>query len=376
LIHSKISMRKIQDKIFSTNDKHPDENVIPEQSTIDSDIEEGTTILDNDNQAVNEEEECDLCSCVVCTLIIGIMIWFATSTDEGSGYGGGYGGGSCFPAGERILLADLKSEVPIEKIQPGSTIHQGGRVTAVMKLANQKDQLYRYNNSVFVTGSHLVEENGAMMYVGESTEAMQVHDFTPDVVFNLITSGHKIIINSTTFSDWEEEEDCVESWYLEKALLQRLNNGRFDHQSPDILLDEMISEGAFEASTPILLKNGSSVPIQFLQPEDELAINDPDDEPNRVSAVMQLWVPSKAVAFSYKDMIVTEWTIVLDDDGFWRNVKFSRNASALGLAENYGTWYQLWTTTHKVPVTNRSILFADYHVLDEDDSIFVGESCE
>ena len=59
---------------------------------------------------------------------------------------------------------------------------------------------------------------------------------------------------------------------------------------------------------------------------------DNDDEPNIVFAVMQLWLPPETMVFSYKGLKITEWTIVLDDDGFWRNVKFSIGAFALGQA--------------------------------------------
>lgn len=289
------------------------------------------------------------------------------------GYYGGGGGGSCFPAGENILLADLKSEVPIEKVLPGSLISKGGRVTAVMKLSKtHNEQLYRYNDSVFVTGSHLVEENGIMLPVQESSKKIRVQNFNPEFVYNLITSNHKVVINSTTFSDWEEDEPCVENWYLERKLLDRLNNGRFDDHIPQFLNSEMVTEGAFAPSTPILLKNGSSIPIQSLQPEEELAGS--NTVPNRVFAVMQMWVPPETLIFSYKDLTVTEWTIVLDDDGFWRNVKFSNNTKPLGKAKNFGPWYQLWTTTHNIPVSNRSIFFADYHVLNENDPIF-SEEC-
>lgn len=352
-----------------------------EADDADADVRVQFEQVRNDNP--NECSECLGCI-IFCVfgMIVGtgiILLVFAGDEHNGSngGYYGGGGGGSCFPAGENVLLADLKSEVPIEQVLPGSLISKGGRVTAVMKLSKtHNEQLYRYNDSVFVTGSHLVEENGIMLPVEESSKKIRVQNFNPDFVYNLITSNHKVVINSTTFSDWEEEDEpCVENWCLKRKLLDRLNNGRFDNHIPQLLNGEMVTEGAFAPSTPILLKNGSSIPIQSLQPKDELAGSNTDgDVPNRVFAVMQMWVPPETLIFSYKDLTVTEWTIVLDDDGFWRNVKFSNNTKPLGKAKNFGPWYQLWTTTHNIPVSDCSIFFADYHVLNENDPIF-SEEC-
>mmetsp|Transcript_11443 Transcript_11443/g.19023 ORF Transcript_11443/g.19023 Transcript_11443/m.19023 type:complete len:398 (-) Transcript_11443:125-1318(-) len=337
-----------------------------------------------------------ICCVVFAAAIIAIIIWAIFTSDGiddggsrgggggflrggGGGGRGGGGGGSCFPAGELVLLADLSSKVPIDQLQAGSVIHDGGRVTAVMKLAlnREEDTLYRYDDSVFVTGSHLVEEYGTMLPVGESDLAVPT-EATPPFVYNLISSNHKVVINSTTFADWEEWEDCEQTWALEHKVLRRLNDGRVDHSVPTNLpADEAVGEGAFQTGTPILLHDGSSVQIQDVTPGDQLYSGDDDNTKNRVFAVMQLWIPAETMIYSYKNLTVTEWTIVLDEeDGLWRNVKYSANATVLGRqADTSGTstWYQLWTADHTIRVVETGTLFADYHVIDENDPIFFEE---
>ncbi|CAB9511782.1 expressed unknown protein [Seminavis robusta] len=342
------------------------------------------------NNATRGSSEC--CStqtvavtvCVIVVLAIVVLAAVANNSSDGSGGRGGFfflrggssgsrgGGGSCFPAGERVLL-DNFSQVPIERLHPGSIIHRGGQILAVMKLAaDGEDPLHRYNDSVFVTGSHLVQELGGWKPVGESDFATPVEDEqAPTFVYNLISSKHTIMINNTLFADWEEEEDFAENWGLESRILDRLN-GHPDMNAPALSSTETVSEGAFQPGTPILLDTGTSVSIEKLEPGDQLQGDD-----NIVFSVMRLWIPSETMVYHYSMdssvISVTEWTIVLDDDGLWRNVKHSSNAVAVGLAaDGARAWYQLWTTKHQIPVEGGSV-FADYEVLDEDDPVFSEE---
>ena len=298
-------------------------------------------------------------------------------TRGGSGGRGGGGGGSCFPAGELLQLSDASAHVPIDQLQAGAMIHKGGLVTAVMKLAGQKDEdpLYRYNDSVFVTGSHLVEEGGSMVPVEESKLAV-LAETTPDFVYNAISEDHKLVINGTTFADWEEWEDCEPTWALERKLLDRLNHGLVDPRAPtDIADDTAVGEGAFRVGTPILLANGTSVSIEQVQPGDHVYHADGN---NAVFAVMQLYVPPETTTYVYKNLSVTEWTLVLDDeDGLWRHVKYAAGAiptsqALRGSTSSDATWYQLWTTEHTVPVS-KTLVLADYHAVDETDAIFAQE---
>lgn len=150
-------------------------------------------------------------------------------------------------------------------------------------------------------------------------------------------------------------------------MLRRLNDGRDDPRAPNMSPDPPVEEGAMAPDTPIRLQNGSTVPVQDIMPGQEL------EGGGEAFAVMQLWVAPETNLYEYHDMIVTEWTIVLDQgDRMWRHVKDTKQALLLGPAGNKTSWYQLWTTNHEVPVGEMSdgLVMADYHVIDEDDSIF------
>ena len=202
-------------------------------TTTDSSITEPEDVVvsskrnDDDNAADNDcgTDGCNgdgcpqfLITCLVMFGGIALIVWVVNKTaGSGTGYvrghggggsrgssrGGSTSGGSCFPAGEEILMADQTTKVAIDQLVAGSMIDQGGRVTAVMKLAAnpKEDPLYRYNDAVWVTGSHLVQEDDEdeMVPVQDSDLALlAAAEMMPALVYNLISENHKLVINDTT----------------------------------------------------------------------------------------------------------------------------------------------------------------------------------
>lgn len=341
-----------------------------------------------------QEEGYGTCCLIICCLLIIVVVivliiglidggsggggsggggsfvgFLRTSGGSGSRGGGGGGrggssGGSCFPAGQGVSIEGSKKSIAIEALVPGTDIQNGGKVTVLMKLQSS-EPLYRYNNSVLVTGSHTVYEFGDWKPVEDSALAVPV-PYDDSFVYNIITGGHQIVINATVFKDWEEWDETVQNWSLQKAVLNLLNSDRVDHRLPKTMSGSApIGEGAFASDTPIMLSDGSSKPIGSVQPGERL------HDMSKVFSVMQLYIPPDTAVFEYRGHIVTEWTVVFEpDEQIWRNVRFSPNAKRLDQTPE--AWYQLWTTNHRVPVQG-DLVFADYHVIDEDDPVFSAE---
>lgn len=111
---------------------------------------------------------------------------------------------SCFHPETLIQLADGRYK-SIKNVQVGDDL-LSGRVTAVMRFDATDIPLYEYNN-VIVAGNHLVLENGEWKYVKDAYRSYLYLGSQPSEIICLNTTTHKIIINGTTFSDYEECDD-------------------------------------------------------------------------------------------------------------------------------------------------------------------------
>jgi len=108
----------------------------------------------------------------------------------------------CFGPQTPIELADRRI-VPLHRIRVGDVLANKARVTATMRFAVQPTtELYLYKN-VVVTGKHLVRES-RWVYVRDSTLATLYEGVRPSEVICLNTSNHEILIDGTTFADYEE----------------------------------------------------------------------------------------------------------------------------------------------------------------------------
>jgi hypothetical protein len=208
-----------------------------------------------------------------------------SSSYHSSGSGYHSYSGSCFPAGELVeLLLEVNHEhehdnvssriviqrIPIEQVRPGNITVGGGKVTAVMKLlfvapaskslddngssatgSTRGDTMYRYNDSVCVTGSHAVpipvnintntdttNKTWQLQRVRDSPLAVAVEQDTistnddphpcgggrPEFVYNLVTERHLLSIDGTVLADWEETDLPLDAVASQAILLHRLNH--------------------------------------------------------------------------------------------------------------------------------------------------------
>jgi hypothetical protein len=120
--------------------------------------------------------------------------------------------GRCFDPSTLIKLKN-GTIVKIKDINLGDILEDGSKVTAVMKIDNDsKEELYRFNKagldneSIYVTGSHLINLNGKFICVKDHPEAILVPETENklDWFSCLITDTHKIQIGKQVFWDWED----------------------------------------------------------------------------------------------------------------------------------------------------------------------------
>lgn len=111
---------------------------------------------------------------------------------------------SCFHPNTRIHMAD-GTHMLLKDVRVGDEL-LSGVVTAVMRFDATDIPLYEYNN-VIVAGEHLVKEDGEWKHVKDAKHVYMFLGEQPTEIICLNTSTHEIVINGTTFSDYEEIDD-------------------------------------------------------------------------------------------------------------------------------------------------------------------------
>lgn len=331
------------------------------------------------------------CICAAVFVVVVILMVVFADDDAGGGSGG------CFPGGEVVDLWG-GGGAPIELLEPGDRLANGGAVVATMRLSvsDAEDRLYRFDDRVLVTGSHTVldRSDGRWRHVLGSRLSVPVPVSvravgraavpTRHIVYNLVTTTHTFSINATTFADWEEVADpdppqteadrLAELNHQDGALPSQPWNPRASSSSPaektkpvGAIPRTATMEGGFAAST--MVSRGGGVPparIDSLEPGDAI-------EGGVVMAVIRLppaakvWLCGGAGQFP---TTVSGYAILRDvADGVWRHAHDTAASCrpapppARGTAAAVMPIYQLLTTGHRVHVAGA--VWADYEVVPE-----------
>ena len=136
--------------------------------------------------------------------------------------------GKCFHPDTKVKLKN-DDIVAMKDLNLGDVLENGSIVESTMKIDNKKDKvpLYviksreglddeidkKYNNDIYVTGSHLVynKENKQFIKV-ETYPYAEISTVDTDWFCCLITSDHKIKIGEEIFWDWEDHILCRLLW--------------------------------------------------------------------------------------------------------------------------------------------------------------------
>lgn len=126
----------------------------------------------------------------------------------------------CFPGS--TMIKTKKGLKPISHLDVGEEILDG-KILAVFKMDGKDTCFYRYpsQNNVFVTGDHLVEEDGRWIRVADSrAEPTKIED---KEIYCLVTESGQITVDNIRFSDYQEgsSEDFK---IIQRVILQHLNN--------------------------------------------------------------------------------------------------------------------------------------------------------
>jgi hypothetical protein len=119
---------------------------------------------------------------------------------------------SCFHPSTMIEMAD-GSLKPINMIDVGDILKQGGRVTQTIRAKGLDETWYNYRG-VIVTASHAVFEDDKWVRVGQS-KLKKAYQWPVLVLHNLTCENHIILSEGVIFSDYTEGNDLSDEDSIE-----------------------------------------------------------------------------------------------------------------------------------------------------------------
>jgi hypothetical protein len=237
------------------------------------------------------------------------------------------GKGFCFIGDTPIVLRNSTTK-PIREIKKGDILKGGGTVETVIKIDNNKEELYVLDG-ITVTGSHKIwsEEKQSYIYVKVHPDAVESDEDPSIELWDLKTTNNIIPVKGNSgilqFSDWEE---LPQHW-------------------------------CFIPETPILMKTGTTLQIQSIQLGDILI----DD--SVVEAVLQ--VPgNNECLYEYKGIYVSGAHRVWSQERK-EFIPIKEEPLARKTTQTVPVLWSLITSTRIIPIQglDSRILFADWEEL-------------
>lgn len=108
----------------------------------------------------------------------------------------------CFDKNTKFILKNGRTKI-IKDIQPNDVLIDGAIVTAKMKVLTHGLKMYELNE-IIVSGCHIVSYNNKWIPVCDHPEATELNYYNEPYLYCLNTSTKTIILNTMTFTDWDE----------------------------------------------------------------------------------------------------------------------------------------------------------------------------
>uniref|UniRef100_A0A6C0AZR2 Uncharacterized protein n=1 Tax=viral metagenome TaxID=1070528 RepID=A0A6C0AZR2_9ZZZZ len=168
---------------------------------------------------------------------------------------------SCFDKNTLIKMYNNESKY-ICNIKPGEILHDGSIVTGTMKLSSCYQKIYNLNN-IIVSGCHRIyHDTMDWIYVSDHPDAVEIFDYTENIIYCLNTDTNIIKINDMKFSDWDDLDDKEIEQIKQKCLFLPKNIYNKD-------IHKYLNNG-LEKNTLIRLKNNNIKKINNIEVNDIL----------------------------------------------------------------------------------------------------------
>lgn len=220
---------------------------------------------------------------------------------------------ACFDKNTELKMKGGGSKRIVD-IKVGDELSDGSRVTGKIKHVLGNQRVYRLDG-VLVTENHTVvmrldsdledetnKINERHIPVREHPLSELVEDYNEEFIYCINTTSKRIVINNTTYTDWDDldEMDMVEIRSKYGKNENNDTNHRISHSSIHKYLD-----GGFTKDTLIELEDGRSIPIVDVEANDVLINGE------RVTGLVEIDGSNLGSQYSYKLFDDSENTVVI-----------------------------------------------------------------
>lgn len=167
----------------------------------------------------------------------------------------------CFD--ENTIINLKKGTKKIKYIEPGDILENNSTVTAIFKIANTNNVMYKLND-IIVTGKHKIKyKQFGWINVKEHPMAIEIKNYNKNYIYCINTSNKIIEIDNFVFMDWDEVDslDIEKFKYSTRQYIPNLFKTDFIHKYMD---------GGFIGTTKFELEDGRLINIKDLEPNDQL----------------------------------------------------------------------------------------------------------
>jgi len=169
----------------------------------------------------------------------------------------------CFDKNTKITMNNGSNKI-ISEIKVGDILCNNNKVTGVIRVATKGSNMY-YLNNICVSDTHIVNYKGKWIPVAKHPQAIKCIEYNEPYLYCLNTQNKTIVINDTTFTDWDEIYEKDIDHILFKNPYVKLNSIECIHSKMD---------SGFVGSTLIKLSNGKSKKIKEIHIGDVLENNE------------------------------------------------------------------------------------------------------
>jgi hypothetical protein len=148
--------------------------------------------------------------------------------------------------------------VKISDIKNGDILYDNNEVTAIIKVESSGSVMYKLNDNIVVSDSHMIQYLGKWIPTSKHPNAIKIGKYKEPYLYCLNTTNKNIIIDKFVFSDWDEIYDDELDEVITTSELNKLSD---IHKYLD---------GGFKGNTKIKLLSGEYKEIKNIDVNDQL----------------------------------------------------------------------------------------------------------
>jgi hypothetical protein len=167
----------------------------------------------------------------------------------------------CFDKNTILKMNDGSTKI-ISDIKNGDILADNNEVTAIIKVESKESIIYKLNDNITVSDSHMIKYLGKWVPVSKHPNAIKIAFYGEPYLYCLNTTKKTIIIDDLVFSDWDEIYDD------EMSEIMEINNNKI--QIKELNDIHKYLDGGFKGTTKIKLLNGEYKEIKNIDVNDTL----------------------------------------------------------------------------------------------------------